>query len=342
MSEGKVSLNSNGSLEFLQQKINHYPIDSQSVIAAPLSVGICSSDIPRCFDAKAYFYPLVIGHEFIVKILEDPTNEYKPGDRHLVFPLIPCFKCDPCKSKSYNRCENYSYYGSRIDGGLQSSISIKKWNLIKLPDEIDNISACLVEPLAVCIHATKLVKSRDKVLLYGGGFLSQIISQILIRENCEITVIERNQYKEKYFDKRIKFSTDTVKLEDSIFDASIECCGASGALVKCISLTKANGKIIQMANPNVNLTVDSTTLSKLMRKEQVLLGTWNSLYRPDDLDKCEWNLAIKMLLSKIVDLKQLISHQSNIFNSAGLINKIYQRREDKSYLPEFNKAVINI
>ena len=34
------------------------------------SVGVCASDIPRAFESMAYKYPLVMGHEFIAKIID--------------------------------------------------------------------------------------------------------------------------------------------------------------------------------------------------------------------------------------------------------------------------------
>ena len=52
--------------------------------------GICASDIPRCFNNAAYFYPLVIGHEFSGQIVDKSNylKKYKIGDKVSVFPLM--------------------------------------------------------------------------------------------------------------------------------------------------------------------------------------------------------------------------------------------------------------
>ena len=81
--------------------------------------GICASDIPRAFKNGAYYYPLVLGHEFSGKIVErgEKASKYKINDFVSVFPLIPsCNNCSSCKKKQYQLCEQYSYYGSRENG----------------------------------------------------------------------------------------------------------------------------------------------------------------------------------------------------------------------------------
>lgn len=54
--------------------------------------GICASDIPRAFDSMAYKYPLVMGHEFIGRIINtgSKVNKFEKGDIVSAFPLIPC------------------------------------------------------------------------------------------------------------------------------------------------------------------------------------------------------------------------------------------------------------
>ena len=338
----ELILKKNGEFLF-QEKFKEYgPIKKDEVRVKPLNVGVCSSDIPRCFDEKAYFYPLIIGHEFLVSVLEDPTNEFLKGQRCAVFPLKPCFKCEGCLVKQYNKCSCYSYYGSRTSGGMQSCLDIKKWNLIPLPNEIDDISGGLIEPLAVCLHASKFVEKKQKVLLYGGGFLSQILSQILENNGSNICTVDRNEYKKEFFSSKVEFNLNSKNIKDSSFDYTIECCGADNVLEECVRLTKPNGKIIQLANPNYDLKIKAKVLSSFMRKEQLLIGSWNSLYRPDNPEECDWGKSIQMIINKEIDISKLISHTSNLEQSDKLLKQIFKRRKDKNILPKFNKALIKI
>ena len=89
-------------------------------------------------------------------------------------------------------------------------------------------------------------------------------------------------------------------------------------------------------------SISSAVLSKFMRKEQSIVGSWNSIYRPDMPDLCEWRKSITMIVNKEINIKKLISHHAQIENSAELLNKIFLRRKDKNILSNFNKALISI
>ena len=341
MKINKLSLVKNGIFEIKSQEFEES--DNQNLVKVKsLSVGICSSDIPRAFKEKSYFYPLVLGHEFCVSVLEDKKNNLKTGQLCTVFPLIPCFKCESCKSKKYNTCIDYSYYGSRKDGGLQSALYINRWNLIPLPQDIDLNSAALIEPIAVCIHTSKKIMDGKTVLLYGGGFLSQIIAKLLLNKNCKVTIVDRNNYKKKFFDNRVFFTTNEDELKDSNFDIVVECCGANKVFGKCIDFTKNGGSIIQLANPSKEVSLSSDEISKFMRKELNLKGTWNSDYRPDNQSLCDWHEAIKMIQNKYLEVNSLISHEKNIFEAPYILEEIFNKNKASSTLSNYNKAIIKI
>ena len=110
--------------------------------------GICGSDIPRAFNSKAYFYPLVPGHEF-AGVVEDSTNATIIGKRACVFPVLPCEECAECKREEYANCVSYDYYGSRREGGMQDYLLVKEKNLVFLPD---NVSFAAGAMILVAVH----------------------------------------------------------------------------------------------------------------------------------------------------------------------------------------------
>ena len=79
-----------------------------------------------------------------------------------------------------------------------------------------------------------------------------------------------------------------------------------------------------------------------MRKEQQILGTWNSEYRPDNPKKCDWHKTISLLSSKKLFVKNLISHEANLNEASDLFYNIYERKNKNSKIINFNKAVINV
>ena len=111
---------------------------------------------------------------------------------------------------------------------------------------------------------------------------------------------------------------------------------------ECIRLAKPSGKIIQMANPSINLNIRSDVLSKFMRKEQILIGTWNSFYRPDNPNLCDWYQSMKLVANKEIIINNLISHKVELADSEDLLKNIYARRYRKDSLINYNKALVHI
>ena len=61
--------------------------------------GVCGSDIPRTFVKGTYHFPTVCGHEFAgsIEACGQGVDDYKPGERVVVFPLLWCGKCPSCE-----------------------------------------------------------------------------------------------------------------------------------------------------------------------------------------------------------------------------------------------------
>lgn len=143
-------------------------INENEVLVKVRAAGICGSDISRVYRDGAHVMPLIPGHEFAGEVVETGCEK----DRHLigkrvgVFPLIPCMKCPACKNKCYEMCHEYSYLGSRTDGGFSEYVAVPKWNIIELPDNVSFEEAAMLEPMAVAVHAINrlgIYKLADKL-----------------------------------------------------------------------------------------------------------------------------------------------------------------------------------
>lgn len=95
-------------------------VKDNEVLVNVQAAGVCGSDIPRIYKTGTYSFPLIPGHEFsgVVEMVGQKVDDKWSGKRVGVFPLIPCRKCIPCKSKRFEMCRHYSYLGSRSDGGF--------------------------------------------------------------------------------------------------------------------------------------------------------------------------------------------------------------------------------
>ena len=154
------------------------------VLLKVMACGICGSDIPRAYKDGAHAMPLIIGHEFagVVEECGESVDKSWMGKRVGVFPLIPCKECECCKNNKYEMCKDYSYLGSRRDGGFAEYVTVPEWNLIELPERVSFEQAAMLEPMAVAVHAIRRVRptSEDSVVIMGLGTIGLLVTMLLL------------------------------------------------------------------------------------------------------------------------------------------------------------------
>lgn len=256
------------------------------------SVGICQSDIGRVFNKSAYYYPIILGHEF--------AGETIDGRKATVFPIIPCFGCEECHKENYAQCKNYSYYGSRQSGGMQQYIPINNWNLI-YNDKLDFDELSVIEPSAVAMRSVKYVPSEAKTILINGcGFISLVAAQILLSQNKTVYIKNRNQTKLNFALEKFNL----IKYNEEEVDCAIDFVSNSYSMNYLIQHVSSHGTIVAVGNPAEGVTIDKDNYSKILRKELSIVGTWNS--RRED-----WTEVMKLIETKQVDVKSLITNKYN-------------------------------
>ena len=207
-------LNANGDVAY--KEVPDPVIADDECLVAVKCAGVCSSDFYRAYDKWAYFYPLIMGHEFAGEVVKTgcSVSTYCTGDRVVIFPLIPCKKCEFCLNQQYAQCTNYSYYGSRQNGGFAQLVSVKEWNLLKLPNDISFERAAVIEPISVAFHAISKaeIQPNQKVAILGAGFIG-LVTAFILSKTCnasDIILIDREKSKLDFADQ-YGFSTICTK-----------------------------------------------------------------------------------------------------------------------------------
>ena len=265
--------------------------------------GICGSDIGRIFKTGTYHFPTIPGHEFSGEVVEDESGEWL-NKKVAVYPLLPCFKCESCKKEEYATCSDYSYYGSRCDGGFAEYLAVKKWNLVSVPDNVDMKVAAMCEPMAVSLHVASKVglEKGDSVLIYGAGPIGLFAAEWLKNmgaENIYFSDIleEKLKFAEKLGFKRYESGVEVNKV--------IEGSGAASCFLKAINVVVPHGKIILLGNPSDGYNIPKVDYQNIMRKELVIAGTWNSSYMKDHND---FKSCLKKMSENAFDADKIISH----------------------------------
>jgi 2-desacetyl-2-hydroxyethyl bacteriochlorophyllide A dehydrogenase len=271
--------------------------------------GVCGSDIgiylgahPR---AKA---PLVLGHEFLGEVVED-GNKFKKGDRVVAYPLLSCGYCLPCRTGNAHVCNTLGLLGIDVDGGLCEYVSADEGVLYKVPDNVSDIAATVIEPLAVIVRAIHQsnFKSLDVAAVIGAGPIGMITGMMLKHMGASkvfISDIDETRIKKAKEFGMIPVNPKTESLEDIAkaatggegVDVLYECSGAEIAAIQMTDITRVGGNICMVS---VHKAPHNVNLRDINFKEQHLVGT--RVYTREEFRQAvEYSALIKDDLEKIV------------------------------------------
>lgn len=271
--------------------------------------GICGSDIgiflgthPR---AKA---PLVLGHEFLGEVVED-GKKFKKGDRVVAYPLLSCGHCRPCRTGNSHVCSTLGLLGIDVDGGICEYQYVDENVLFKVPDDVSDRAATVIEPLAVIVRAIHQsnFKSLDVAAVIGAGPIGMITgmmlkhmgaSKVFISDVDEKRLIKAKEFgltpvnaKTDSLEKVVKAATDGEGA-----DVLFECSGAEIAAMQMTDITRVSGNICMVS---VHKAPHNVNLRDINFKEQHLVGT--RVYTKEEFGQAvEYSAQIKEDLEKIV------------------------------------------
>lgn len=276
------------------------------------AAGICSSDIARIFTKGTYHFPTIPGHEFAGEVYSVGNEKDSAfiGKKVGIFPLIPCRSCPQCTDKHYEMCVNYDYVGSRRDGGYAEYVAVPIWNLIELPDNIPFTAAAMLEPLAVALHAIKIggIKKGDNVAIIGTGMIGISAGQWAKKLGAsKVTVIGRNESKRKIVEEcGLEYDICTNTADMKQYDFVLEAVGSPLSVEMAVSGATPGCTILLMGNPSGDITFSQDIYWRILRKQLVIKGTWNSSY--DGTAPSDWTEVVKAIANKEINVMPLITH----------------------------------
>jgi len=173
-------------------EIGNNPYAPHDVLCEVKYCGICGSDIHRWnADKTGVKTPprkVVVGHEIVsvVKTVGKKVTSVKPGDR-VVHEIVTnyCGRCSNCLEGRFNICSTLAPMEGRAHfvtgGGFAKYTMWPEFQLHKLPDNISDEEAVLMEPTAGSIHSviTRMgVKAGQSVAILGPGARGILLAQV--------------------------------------------------------------------------------------------------------------------------------------------------------------------
>jgi len=149
------------------------------------AAGICGTDHHIYlgeFEARVS-YPAIQGHEFggVIAEVGENVQNYKPGDRVVIDPIVSCYNCPACLTGHFNACSTLKLLGVDLDGGYGQYVAVPVDRIFPLPDDVPMNHAPMVEMYALGHHILQRgqVQPGETVILLGAGKLGLSILDVL-------------------------------------------------------------------------------------------------------------------------------------------------------------------
>ena len=135
--------------------------------------GVCGSDTHALRGRHPNVHPpYAPGHEVVgvVTAVASDVTSVRVGQRATVEPDLPCWECKQCRAGRQNLCERLGFFGCGSEqGGMADVFTIDARRLHVVPDDFDDATAALIEPLSTPVHAIRLAGGvRDRRWRFSG------------------------------------------------------------------------------------------------------------------------------------------------------------------------------
>ncbi|EON66899.1 L-iditol 2-dehydrogenase [Coniosporium apollinis CBS 100218] len=311
------------------------------VTIAIKNTGICGSDVhfwhAGCIGPMIVRGDHILGHESagVVIAVHPSVTDLEIGDRVAIEPNVICHKCEPCLQGRYNGCEKVEFLSTPpVPGLLRRYVNHPAMWCHK----IGNMSyeeGAMLEPLSVALAAMdrSAVRLGEPVLICGAGPIGLVTLLCCRAAGAEPILITDLDAGRLNVAKRLvpsvfthlirqdpsrtpeEVGRDLVESMGGIEPAvAIECTGAQSSIASAIWAAKFGGQVFVTGVGRNEIEVPFMRLSTREIDLRFQYRYCN-----------QWPKAIRLVKSKVVDLKSLVTHVFDV-EEAG---KAFETAADK-------------
>lgn len=269
----------------------------------PRLAGICGSDLATVDGRSSrYFepivsFPFVPGHE-VVGDLDD-------GTRVVIEPVLRCAAravdppCPSCAAGDTNLCERTAFghvaaglqtgYCADTGGGWGGVLVAHDSQLHRVPDDMPDEAAVMVEPTACAVHAARFVTT-DDVAVIGAGTLGLCTVAALQKHDVVVAAKHPEQrtlardlgarvVAPDEVERAVRSMTGSLVADGQLthgIGTVVDCVGNEQSLAQALRIVRPGGAVVLVGMPG-RLAVD---LTPLWHREVRLTGAY--AYTPDD------------------------------------------------------------
>lgn len=303
-------------------------IGDDDILIRVKGCGVCSGDVKTYHGGQrvwgispetAYIEaPCIGGHEFHGVVAEKGKNVTKVeiGDRILAEQILPCGECKFCRQGNYWMCQPHRIFGFKheAEGGFAEYMKLPKNSVIhKLPDELTDDQATLVEPYACGMHAVERgnIGYEDIVVISGLGTIG--LAMICAAQTHSPKMVIGLDLRQERLDKAKEFGADLVinpakenvqeiinSLTDGYgCDVYIEASGSPASVPQGLNLVRNMGRYVQFGVFAKDVTADWNVIGDT--KHMDVVGSHLSGH-------C-YNAVIKGMVNGTMKTNGILSHR---------------------------------
>lgn len=293
-------------------------IGINDVLIRVLRTGVCGTDLHiynwDAWASKTVPTPMVIGHEFVGKIVEIGSNvaDFEPGDIVSGEGHLVCGRCRNCMAGRRHLCAHTRGVGVNRPGAFAEYIALPVTNLWKHAPDIDLDIAAIFDPFGNAVHtALAFPVLGEDVLVTGAGPIGIMAAAVARHAGARHVVItDVNEYRlelarsvgvTRAVDVR---ETSIRAVQDELgmfegFDVAMEMSGNPDAFHEMLDNMSHGGRIAMLGIPTEEIAIDWNTVVFNMLTIKGIYG--REMYET-------WYMMTVMLQSGL-DISPVITHR---------------------------------
>jgi threonine 3-dehydrogenase len=286
-----------------------------------MKTAICGTDVHIYnwdeWSRKTIPVPMIIGHEFVgtVEAMGSEVKDFNKGDRVSGEGHITCGYCRNCRAGKRHLCRNTIGVGVNRSGCFAEYLTIPAGNVFKVPDNISDDIAAILDPLGNATHTTlSFDLVGEDVLITGAGPIG--IMAVAIAKNVGarfVVITDINDYRLNLASKMGATRTLNVTRDNIAatmkeldmkegFDVGLEMSGNPEAFGDMLDHMNYGGKIALLGIPPQAITVDMIQI--------VIKGLWlKGIYGREMFET--WYKMATMLQGDL-DISAVITHRFHV------------------------------
>lgn len=249
------------------------------VLIEILSTGICGTDLHiykwDAWASKTIPVPMVVGHEFVGRILDVGSNvndfrvgEIVSGEGHVV-----CGRCRNCMAGRRQLCAETQGVGVNRPGAFAERIVLPMTNVWHHDQTLSREVQAIFDPLGNAVHcALSFAVLGEDVLITGAGPIGAMAAAVVRHAGARFVVVtDVNPYRLDLASRMGAtrainvMNDDLATVQKSLgmtegFDIGLEMSGNPSAFRQMLANMSHGGKIAMLGIPEQDMSIDWNTV----------------------------------------------------------------------------------